>query len=133
MYEHRERIRWRDVDAYGHVNNAVYLNYLEECRDRWVHDVLGGAFAFVVVRVAIDYRRELSLDDEEIVITCRGVGYGTSSVRTEERILTRDGALAAESASVVVKHDEHARRSLPLSSDEREALDRSIVAEVASG
>jgi acyl-CoA thioester hydrolase len=133
MYEHRERIRWRDVDAYGHVNNAVYLNYLEECRDRWVHDVLGGAFAFVVVRVAIDYRRELSLDDEEIVITCHGVGYGTSSIRTEERIVTRDGALAAESASVVVKHDEQARRSLPLSSGEREALDRSIEADVASG
>ena len=36
MYEHQERIRWRDVDTYGHVNNAVYLNYLEECRDRWV-------------------------------------------------------------------------------------------------
>ena len=33
MLEKRIEIRWRDVDAYGHVNNAVYLNYLEEARD----------------------------------------------------------------------------------------------------
>ena len=65
------RIRWRDMDAYGHVNNAVYLTYLEECRDRWVRSVLGDA-AFVIVRIAIDYRRELSLADEEIVVRCRG-------------------------------------------------------------
>jgi acyl-CoA thioester hydrolase len=133
MYEHRERIRWRDVDAYQHVNNAVYLNYLEECRDRWVREVLGDAFAFVVVRVAIDYRRELSLEDEEVLVTCRGVGYGTSSVRTEERILMRDGTVSAESASVVVKQDEATRRSVPLTGGEREALDRSIAADAATG
>jgi len=28
-------IRWRDVDNYGHVNNAVYLTYLEEACDLW--------------------------------------------------------------------------------------------------
>ena len=33
-HEIRIKIRWRDMDAYGHVNNAVYLTYLEECRDR---------------------------------------------------------------------------------------------------
>ena len=41
MLEKRIEIRWRDVDAYGHVNNAVYLNYLEEARDAWVQEVLG--------------------------------------------------------------------------------------------
>ena len=36
MAEITIKVRWRDMDAYGHVNNAVYLNYLEECRDRMV-------------------------------------------------------------------------------------------------
>src|SRR3982751_3811505 len=36
MHEKRIEIRWRDVDAYGHVNNAVYLTYLEEVRDEWL-------------------------------------------------------------------------------------------------
>src|SRR5262249_16140510 len=43
------RIRWRDVDNYGHVNNAVYLTYLEECRDRWVRETVGAALEFVIV------------------------------------------------------------------------------------
>ena len=36
MFEKRIEIRWRDVDAYQHVNNAVYATYLEECRDEWL-------------------------------------------------------------------------------------------------
>ena len=36
MHEKRIEVRWRDVDNYGHVNNAVYLTYLEEVRDEWL-------------------------------------------------------------------------------------------------
>ena len=43
MHEIKIQIRWRDMDAYGHVNNAVYLNYLEDCRDAWAQGVLGGS------------------------------------------------------------------------------------------
>ena len=41
MHERRVEIRWRDMDAYGHVNNAVYLTYLEWARDEWIQGVLG--------------------------------------------------------------------------------------------
>jgi YbgC/YbaW family acyl-CoA thioester hydrolase len=126
MQEQRLQIRSRDVDSYGHVNNAVYLNYLEECRDRWVQRVLGPDTNFVIVRVAIDYRRELSLSDEEVLVTCRGVGYGRSSVRTEERIYAKEGWLAAEAESVVVAHDERSRASRTLTDDERARLDAAI-------
>ena len=34
-------IRWRDLDGFNHVNNAVYLNYLEEGRDAWLANALG--------------------------------------------------------------------------------------------
>jgi len=122
-------IRWRDVDAYGHVNNAVYLTYLEECRDRWVRALLGAGFDFVIVRIAIDYRRELSLKDEEVTVRCRGVGHGTSSIQTAEQVLGKGGSLAAESGSVVVAHDAEARRSRPLTADERAILRASIAAD----
>jgi acyl-CoA thioester hydrolase len=121
-------IRWRDVDSYGHVNNAVYLNYLEEARDRWVSETLGRAVDFVIVRVAIDYRRELSQDDETVTVSCRGVGYGTSSIRTAERIVAKAGWVAAESESVIVAQDSQARSSRPLTDEERATLDRSIAA-----
>jgi len=121
-------IRWRDVDNYGHVNNAVYLTYLEEARDRWVRETLGPGVDFVIVRIAIDYRRELSQGDDEVTVSCRGVGYGTSSIRTAEQIVAKAGWVAAESESVIVAHDADARSSRPLTDEERETLDRAIAA-----
>lgn len=120
------RIRWRDVDSYGHVNNAVYLTYLEEARDAWAHEVMGEAFNFVIVRVAIDYRDELSLDDEAVVVQCRGAGLGRSSIRTSERVVTAAGRLAAEAESVIVAHDPVTRRARPLTDAERATLEAAI-------
>ena len=126
--DHIERIRihWRDVDSYGHVNNAVYLTYLEEARDAWAHEIMGAAFNFVIVRVAIDYRDELSLEDEEVVVHCRGAGYGRSSIRTTERVITAAGRLSAEAESVIVAHDPETRRARPLTLAERATLNASI-------
>jgi acyl-CoA thioester hydrolase len=121
-------IRWRDVDNYGHVNNAVYLTFLEEARDRWVRETLGPKVDFVIVRIAIDYRRELSQDDDEVTVACRGVGYGSSSIQTSEQIVARAGWVAAESESVIVAHDSGARSSRPLTDEERATLDRAIAA-----
>ena len=70
MHEKQIEIRWRDQDAYGHVNNAVYLTYLEEVRDEWLERALGDsgdAWGYVTARVAIDFRRELTQDDDAIV------------------------------------------------------------------
>src|SRR3954465_5328100 len=94
-------VRWRDVDNYGHVNNAVYLNYLAGARGRWVPETLGPTVDFVIVRIAIDYRRELSQGDDEVIVSCRGVGYGTSSIHTAERIGARPRGLAAAPAAAI--------------------------------
>lgn len=126
MIERTIPIRWRDMDAYGHVNNAVYLTYLEEVRDAWAKEVLGQAFDFVIVRIAIDYRSELSLDDVEVVVRCWGTGVGTSSIRTREQIVKRDGALAAESESVIVSHDAAERTARPLTDQQRELVRAAI-------
>jgi acyl-CoA thioester hydrolase len=123
VHEERIKIRWRDVDNYGHVNNAVYLTYLEEARDAWTHRALGDRFDFVIVRVAIDYRRELSLDDDEVIVRCRGAGYGRASIRTAEQILTPDGTVRAEAESVIVAHDPRARSARALTDEERALLD----------
>jgi len=127
MIELSMRIRWRDVDSYGHVNNAVYLTYLEEARDRWVEETLPET-NFVIVRIAIDYRRELALEDEEVTVTCRGTGYGTSSIRTAEQVVAKAGWVAAEAESVVVAHDAADRRARALTPAERDRLDEAIAA-----
>jgi acyl-CoA thioesterase FadM len=86
----------------------------------------------VIVRIAIDYRRELSLEDEDVVVTCWGTGYGTSSIRTAERVIARAGWVAAESESVIVAHDEAQRQARPLTDEEKTTLDRSIAASAAT-
>ncbi len=132
MHEERLRIRWRDMDGYGHVNNAVYLTYLEECRDAWVQEVLGpvtDTWDFVLARVAIDYREELTQDDGEIVVTCRLERIGRSSITTREEIRKRDGMLAAEASSVIVPRDPSTGRSRPLRDEERAALEAALAAD----
>ena len=37
-------VRWADIDALGHVNNATFLTYLEECRDTFMRESLGDVF-----------------------------------------------------------------------------------------
>jgi acyl-CoA thioester hydrolase len=128
-HERRVEIRWRDVDAYMHVNNAVYATYLEECRDEWVEATLGEAsdsWDFVLARVAIDFRRELRLEDEEVLVSCSLVRIGNSSLTLSEQIRTRDGELAAEAEAVLVARDREHGRSRPLSEAERQAFERAL-------
>ncbi len=129
MHEKQIEIRWRDQDAYGHVNNAVYLTYLEEVRDEWLERALGDsgdAWGYVTARVAIDFRRELTQDDDAIVARLWLTRIGTSSVTTREEIVTVGGELAAEAEAVLVARDTETGRSRPLSDAERAALEREL-------
>jgi acyl-CoA thioester hydrolase len=127
--EKRIEIRWRDVDAYGHVNNAVYLNYLEEARDAWAQQVLGAltdTWDFVLARVAIDFKQELKQEDVAILVRCELDSIGRASVRTKESILKLDGTVSAVAESVIVPRDPALGRSRPLSDEERAVLEREL-------
>ena len=127
MHEKRIEIRWRDMDAYRHVNNAVYATYLEEVRDEWADRALGGAgdvWDYVLARVAIDFRRELTQDDDAVIVSCRLVRIGTSSLTLRETIHTAAGVLSAEAEAVLVARDRESGRSRPLTADERAAFER---------
>jgi len=129
VHEKQIEIRWRDQDAYGHVNNAVYLTYLEEVRDEWLERALGDAgeaWGYVTARVAIDFRRELTQDDDAIVARLWLTKIGTSSVTTREEIVTVGGELAAEAEAVLVARNTETGRSRPLSDAERAALEREL-------
>jgi acyl-CoA thioester hydrolase len=127
VFEKEIEIRWRDQDAYGHVNNAVFLTYLEEARDEWLTGALadaGDAWDYVLARVEVDFRRELTQDDDRILARCELLSLGTSSVRTREQLALLDGEVAAEAEAVLVARDRESRRSRPLLPAERDALER---------
>jgi acyl-CoA thioester hydrolase len=128
-YEKRIEVRWRDVDALRHVNNAVYATYLEECRDGWLEQALGedGAmWDYVLARVAIDFRREIGLEEEAVLARATLVRIGTSSLTLREEIRLLDGTLAAEAESVIVARDRETGRSRPLTPAERTKLEAAL-------
>ena len=121
----RIEIRWRDVDALRHVNNAVYATYLEECRDGWLERALGkdGAlWDYVLARVAIDFRNEVGLGEEAVLARATLVRIGTSSMTLREEIRKLDRTIAAEAQSVIVARDAETGRSRPLTEAERAKL-----------
>ena len=63
MFEHQVDVRWRDVDALGHVNHAVFLTYLEEGRDAFFAQTLASDPIYVVVRLEVDLRAEVRYPD----------------------------------------------------------------------
>jgi acyl-CoA thioester hydrolase len=126
VHEKEIEIRWRDLDAYGHVNHAVFATYLEEVRDEWLERALGrdaDLWDYVVARVAIDYRRELRLEDDRVRARCGLDSLGTSSVRTREDVVVGDGEVAAEAKAVLVARDPETRRPRPLTESERIRLE----------
>jgi acyl-CoA thioester hydrolase len=126
VHEKRIEIRWRDLDAANHVNNAVFLTYLEEARDEWLDRMFGGdgGWDYLLARVAVDYKRELRLEDDEVLARIGLARVGTTSVTTREELLTGAGELAAEAEAVVVARDSDSGRPRPLSPEERAALER---------
>jgi acyl-CoA thioester hydrolase len=124
-HEKRIEIRWRDLDALGHVNNAVYATYLEECRDEWTIRALGGVgdpWEWVVVRVAIDFRSELTQEDDVVIVSVALVRIGTSSLTLREEIRKLDGTLSTEAEAVIVARSRETGRSRPLTDAERDAM-----------
>ena len=118
-------IRWRDLDGLRHVNNAVYATYLEIGRDEFFEHVLPEAkpWDYVLVRLAIDFRRELRFEDRRVVVSCGVDRIGRSSITLREEIRTASGEIAAESETVVVARDAETGRPRPLTEAERSALE----------
>ncbi len=112
-------VRWRDMDAMGHVNNAKYISYLEEARVRWMQGVPGvamtDAIAPVVAATNVNYRAPIVWPND-IVVELFVERLGTSSVtighcivdQKDERVLYSDGNV------VVVWMDTRTGRSAPL-------------------
>lgn len=59
-------VRFNDVDGMGHVNNALYLTYLEHCRMRFFTEVAGSKserdFPFILAHAALDYKFPIKMN-----------------------------------------------------------------------
>jgi acyl-CoA thioester hydrolase len=122
IFEHPVDVRWRDVDALGHVNHAVFLTYLEEGRDAFFTQILGSDPNYVVVRIEVDLHAEVRYPDRRVTVRIEVERLGTTSLTTRETILTPAKEAAAQARVVTVRWDPGRRKPVPFTEAERTRL-----------
>lgn len=110
------RARFRDTDAMGHVNNAVYFTYFEEARAEYFRQVMGldsyNNVGIILAQTRCDFRSPL-LVGEEVEVGARVDRIGRKSVDMSYEIRERSGGrLIAEGTSVQVAFDYQAKRAV---------------------
>lgn len=112
-------VRWGDLDAFNHVNNATFLVYVQEARLDWLKDGEGRWFDEtmmpVVAAASMNYRRQLAWP-AKIVVELFATRVGTSSITIGHRIVDAQdaGQLYADGEVVMVWIDPASGRSVPL-------------------
>jgi len=126
-YRHRLSVRFRDCDAMGHVNHAVYFTYFEQGRLTFWRELTGAPSPHtrvIIARAECDYRSPAHFGDELEVRV--GVGeIGRSSFTLVYEIAqAAGGQLIARGKTVMVSYDYDTRSSTPLPEATRSLLER---------
>jgi acyl-CoA thioester hydrolase len=111
-------LRWRDLDAFNHVNNSNFLTYLEEARIRWFASWKGewvtDTTAPLLAAVQLNYRQPIPYP-ADVAVELFAERVGSSSVTVGHRIVSGDGAtLYADGHVVMVWIDRASGRPVPL-------------------
>ena len=116
----RLTVRFRDCDPYGHVNNAVYLTYLENSRFAlWKGQEINGV---ILARAEVDYRAQAKYGDE-LEVRTRLVGLGRSSFQYEYEIRDANSETVLLTAKTVQVHfDYETQRPVEMSDEFRARL-----------
>jgi acyl-CoA thioester hydrolase len=125
-YRHRLSVRFRDCDAMGHVNHAVYFTYLEQCRLTFWREITGSPSPHTRVIIAhaeCDYVAPAHFGDElEIGLTVEKIGRSSFTLRytiTE----VKSGRAIANGQTVMVSYDYEASAAVPLPDATRALLE----------
>jgi acyl-CoA thioester hydrolase len=116
-YRHRLSVRFRDCDAMGHVNHAVYFTYMEQCRLTFWREATGTASPHtrvIIARAECDYRAPAHFGDElEVRLQVGAIGRSSFALEYE---IVQVGAdtLVATGKTVMVSYDYAAGKSVPL-------------------
>lgn len=105
------QVRWSDLDAYGHVNNVMFYEYVQEARIAFLGDDFATAEGmWVVARQDMHYRRPLPHRLEPYATRIGIVGRGRTSVTVAAEVVDpADGTVFARADTVVVATDREGR------------------------
>ncbi|HEX6129284.1 MAG TPA: thioesterase family protein [Candidatus Limnocylindria bacterium] len=129
-YRHRTsvQVRFRDIDAFGHVNNAVVSSYVELARVTYLRDVLKlnpvgpeDRMPLILAMIRIDYRSPIFLEDR-IEVGSRVDWVGRTSFHMSHHLQQQDGRELARTESVLVTYDYERARPMPVPDEWRAVL-----------
>jgi len=117
----RPEIRFVDIDAFGHVNNAHYLTYFEQARVKYFDDIVGWKYdwskqGIILARVEINYILPIYFRDD-VVIRTRCSRLGNKSFDMEYQLIKIDKGvevLLADGKTVMVAFDYEENQSIPI-------------------
>jgi len=120
-FSHRIEVRFRDCDALGHTNNAVYLTYLEQARFNHWRRLWGFGDpqtppeipGVILARVEADYKRPTRYGDVlDVRITVAGIGR--TSFRYDYEIVDEQGRTVLTAKTVQVMYDYATEKPVPI-------------------
>ena len=115
-YQSKQYVRWDDLDAFGHVNNAKYLTYAQEARFAW-----SGILEMVVARAEVDFIAPIYDGDSYLDIELWVSAIGTTSFTMTYEIKLKS-ELVARVKTVQVTVDMDTKKSRPIADEQREFL-----------
>ncbi len=122
-YQSKQYVRWDDLDAFGHVNNAVYLTYAQEARFAW-----SGILEMVVARAEVDFIAPIYDGDTFLDIELWVSAIGNSSFTMTYEIKMK-GEVVARVKTVQVTVDMSTKKSSPMSDEQRAFLTKYLETE----
>ena len=117
IYTNQQFVRWDDIDAFGHVNNAKYLTYIQEARFLW-----SPLLEMVVAKAEVDYLVPIYVGGRFYDITLWVEQIGNSSFTLGYEVIGDNGVVHAKVKTVQVAVSLETKKSRPLTDSEREFL-----------
>lgn len=117
-------LRWSDLDAFNHVNNARYLTFIEQARIEWLGSIdaswVTDEYGPVLAQALLNYRLPIEYP-ASVFVELFSERLGTSSVTLGHRIVAADGTLHCDGHAVMVWIDRRSGKSRPLPDGVRRA------------
>jgi acyl-CoA thioester hydrolase len=123
IFTDKQFVRWDDLDAMGHVNNATYLTYIQETRFLWLSTA-----AMVVARAEVDFLEPIYEGGRFVDVTLWVESIGNSSFNLAYEVIGNNGVVHARVKTVQVMISPETKKSRPLTDSEREFLNKYLKA-----